>query len=36
MKGFIKLVVKRGIVDVKGRLEVFLLMKDHTALNIFQ
>ncbi len=34
MKGFIKLVIEQGIVDIKGRLGLFLLTKDDTAINV--
>jgi hypothetical protein len=36
MKGFIKLVIEPGIVDIEGRLGMFLLTKDGTAINIVQ
>ncbi len=36
MRGYIKLVIECGIVDIEGRLGVFLLTKVNTAIDIVQ
>ncbi len=36
MKGFVKLVIERGIANIKGQLGVFLLTKDDTAIDTVQ
>ena len=36
MKGGVELIVECGIDDVQGRLRVFLLTKDYSAINIMQ